>query len=90
LTMKMIRRTRSAPRSALFGLLAAWRFLGGRQASRRALDTLPDYLLKDIGLRRLPAGLSSYEEAVHKDAEPEHPETELSRDVEHRDVCLCR
>ena len=69
--METTRSSESARRSVLFGAIAAWRSRRSRQATRRAFESLPDHLLRDIGWRRLPAGPSRYEGVVHNDAEPE-------------------
>jgi uncharacterized protein YjiS (DUF1127 family) len=71
MAMETIRRTASASRSAFFGLIAAWRSWRSRQVNRLALETLSDDLLKDIGLRRLPAGPSRYESAGLQFAQPD-------------------
>ena len=61
MTNESIRRIKSAPRASLSGFIAACGLWRRKQATRRALETLSDEQLNDIGLRRLPTGQLWYE-----------------------------
>jgi uncharacterized protein YjiS (DUF1127 family) len=56
MSLERIPRTESSLRSRLLAFVAAWRSWRMERATCRALQTLSDEQLKDIGLRRLPTG----------------------------------
>ena len=77
MTNETLRRTKSAPRVSLSGIIAAWGHWRRKQITRRALEALSDEQLNDIGLRRVPTG--QYERSYF--AEPTDSRASFTKDT---------